>query len=83
MKRFLCIVLILVMMAVFASVDVIQRNRPPVPSDPLEGEALWYSLPPELLSNVIAEKQEQIADIEDDISRIQEIQRELWEKVEK
>ncbi len=41
---------------------------------PLSGEALWQSLPPELLSNVVEGKMEEISKLEDDIARIRAIQ---------
>lgn len=82
MKKALFIILVLVALALFASIDVDRRNQDPAPEMPVDGEALWYSLPPELLSDVIAGKQEEISDLKDDITRIQEIQREQWEEVE-
>ena len=44
------------------------------PEPPVSGEALWRSLPPELLADVIEGKLEQIAKLWDDIARIHEIQ---------
>ena len=48
---------------------------------PLSGEALWQSLPPELLSNVIESKMEEMSSYQDrirrleaEIVRVQEIQ---------
>ncbi len=80
MKKALFIILILVALVLIVSIDCNWHNQDP--ETPVDGEALWYSLPPELLSDVIAGKQEQISDLEDDIARIQAIQREQWEKVE-
>lgn len=38
------------------------------------GEALWWSLPPELLSDVAEGIMEQISDLNDDLARVREIQ---------
>lgn len=82
MNKTLFIILFLIALALFIFMDLDRCVHDPAPETPIDGEALWYSLPPELLSDVIAGKQEKISDLEDDIARIQEIQREQWEKVQ-
>lgn len=53
-----------------------QAPDPVPPSMPPSGRELWDSLPVELLANVAEGIQEQISDLQDDLARVQVIQRE-------
>ena len=75
-RKILAASLVAVFLAAVGSAYI--RSAPPMdapePEPPVSGEALWRSLPTELLADVIEGKLEQIAKLWDDIARIHEIQ---------
>ncbi len=74
MKKLIFILIFITLLTLIVSVDIIENCTEPV-NPPLTGEALWETLPPELLSNVAEGIREQISDLEDDLAKVQEIQR--------
>ena len=69
------LVLVLVLLSLTAHFAV-PAGEAPQESEPYVqgGEALWWSLPPELLSNVAEGMEERIVDLQDDLARVREIQ---------
>ena len=73
MTRIAAVVLVVVCLLLVGTAMVRDLAVPTEPVDPPSDEALWRSLPPELLADVIEGKREQISDIQDDIDLIQAI----------
>lgn len=75
-KEILAVIVIALFLVAVGSVTTSDAALPDAvdTEPPLSGEALWQSLPPELLSNVVEGKMEEISKLEDDIARIRAIQ---------
>ena len=80
-RKMLAAILVAVFLAVIGSANIRGAPTPDVTEPPLTGEELWRSLPPELLSNVIENKMEEVSSYQDrircleaEIVRVKEIQ---------